>query len=171
MRAKLFMVTMAIIVAVYTLLGVAWLQQLRERESLASQLSAASESLREYGTAASREKRLAAAKARLLAEQGVFPKKLSSGATLNDVLQLAKESQVKIIDVTTQPGSDEKRGDHTYFSLSIHLQVAGSLPELQAFLSRLEKGALKAVAIDEISITGMKESPAASLGFSVYARR
>jgi len=153
------------------LLGVTYFQQQRERESLASELSAARESLSEYGGAASLEERLAAAEARLKAEQALFPKKMSSAATLNDVLQLAQESQVKIVDMKTQPGRDEKRGDHTYSALSVHLQVAGGLPELQTFLSKLEKGALKAVAIDEISITGMKESPAASLGFSVWSRR
>jgi len=168
--------TSALIVGIAALLatalvGVTYLPQQRERESLASQLSAARETLWEYSTAGSLDERLAAAEAELSAEQAYFPDKLSSAATLNSVLKLARESQVTIIDMNAQPARGEAIGNHTYSALSVHLQVAGSLPQVQEFVNRLQDGALKAVAIDEISITGMKESPTASLGFSVYARR
>lgn len=174
MRIRLSTLALVVIAAALianALLGVTYFQQHRERESLASQLSAARESLREYGSAANLEERLAAAEARLKAEEALFPKELGNAATLNDVLQLAQDSQIKIVDMKTQPKRDENRGNHTYSALSVQLQVVGSLPELQAFLNKLERGALKAVSIDEISITGMKESPAGSLGFSIWSRR
>ena len=174
MRTKLSALALIIGIAAWlatALIGVTYFPQQHERESLASQLSAARESLREYGTPASLEARLAAAEARLSAEQAYFPDKLSSVATLNSVLQLAQESQVTIVDMKTQPARDEVIGNHTYSALSVHLQVAGSLPHLQAFVSKLQNGALKAVTIDEISIVVIEESPAASLDFSVWARR
>jgi hypothetical protein len=84
---------------------------------------------------------------------------------------LAQESQVTVVDMKTQSARDEAIGNHTYSALSVHLQVAGSLPQVQEFVNRLQDGALKAVAIDEISIVGIGESPAASLDLSVWARR
>ena len=173
MRTKLpasaFIVVIAALLAT-ALVGVTYLPQQRERESLASQLSAARESLREYG-AGGLEERLAAAEARLSAEQAYFADRLSGAATLNSLLQLAQESQVTVVDMRTQPAGDEAIGNHTYSALSVHLQVAGSLTQVQAFVNRLQDGALKAVAIDEISIVGIGESPAASLDLSVWARR
>lgn len=173
MRTKLPASALIVVIAALlatALVGVTYLPQQRERESLASQLSAARESLREYG-AVSLEERLAAAEAKLSAEQAYFADRLSGAATLNSLLQLAQESQVTVVDMKTQSARDEAIGNHTYSALSVHLQVAGSLPQVQAFVNRLQDGALKAVAIDEISIVGIGESPAASLDLSVWARR
>jgi len=168
--------TLALIVGAAALvasavLGVMYFQQQREQESLASQLAVGRESLTEYDSAASLEERLAAVEARLIAEQAYFPDKLSSEATLTSILQIAQESQVTVVEISTQPERDQERGNHTYSALSVYLQVTGGLPELQDFVNKLEKGELKAVSIDEIGITGMEESPVVSLDFSVWARR
>ena len=172
MKIKLSTVALIVAAVVATaVLGVMYLQQQSEQQLLSSELTAAKELLREYGSADNLEEQLADAEARLMIEQAYFPDKLSSEAILNSVLQLARESQVNVVAVMTQPGREEQRGNYTYFALSIHLEVTGSLPELQAFISKLEKGALKAVSIDDLSIAGIKDSPAASLRFSVHARR
>ncbi len=174
MRVKLSTLALIVIVAALVanaVLGVMYFQKQSQQASLASQLTASKESLAEYDSTASLEEQLAAAEARLMAEQAYFPDKLSSDAILNTILQLAQESQVTIVEIRTQPESDENVGNHTYSALSIHLQVTGSVTELQTLVNKLETGELKAVGIDEVRITEMKGSPAASLDFSVYARR
>ena len=158
-----------------------YFQQQSERESLASELTGAREALTEYGgNASSLEEQLAAAEsrlaeghlaiaeARLIVEQAYSPDKLSSGGILNGVLELAEDSKVNVIEVNTKPEEGENGGEVAFSTLYIDLQVEGSLPELAAFIGKLEKEAVKAVTVEEIIIEGAGDSYAASLSFSVF---
>ena len=170
--------------AANAVMGVMYFQQQSEQESPTSELTAARGALTEYvGSASSLEEQLAAAEARLteeqlaiaearlLLEQAYPPDRLSSGSILNSVLQLAQESKVNVVEVSTQPEGDEERNRHTYSTLSIDLQVTGSLRDLAAFVSKLEKGEIGTVVIDEISIAGTADPYTASLDFSVLYPR
>ena len=172
--AKLF--TLSLIVGGTALvanvvLGVMYSQQLSQQESLRSQVTATTESLTEYGSTASLEERLAAAEARLMAEQAYLPDWLGSNAVLDSVLQAAEESQVAIVAITTQLEEDKEWGNYVLSGLSIELEATGSPSEIQDFVNKLGMGALKAVNVHDISITEMTESPVVTLDFSVYARR
>jgi len=152
-------------------LGVMYWQQLNQQESLRSQVTAATESLTEYGSAASLEEQLAAAEARLMAEQAYLPDSLGSNAILDSVLQAAEESQVTIVGITTQPEEDKEWGNYILSGLSIELEATGSPSEIEDFVNKLGAGALKTVSVHEISITEMTESPVVTLDISVYVRR
>jgi len=152
-------------------LGVMYWQQLGQQESLRSQVTAATESLTEYGSAASLEERLAAAEARLMTEQAYLPDSLGSNAILDSVLQAAEESQVTIVGITTQPEEDKEWGNYVLSGLSIELEATGSPSEIEDFVNKLGAGALKTVNVHEISITEMTESPVVTLDISVYVRR
>ena len=185
-RLKAKFSTVALIVCIAALaadavLAVMYFQQQSERESLASELTGAREALTEYGGNASSldeqlaaaesrlaEGHLAIAEARLIVEQAYSPDKLSSGGILNGVLELAEDSKVNVIEVNTQPEEGENGGEVAFSTLYIDLQVEGSLPELAAFIGKLEKEAVKAVTVEEIIIEGAGDSYAASLSFSVF---
>ena len=152
-------------------LGAMCLQQQRERDSLTSDTAAARASLEGYGALASYEERLAAAEKRLAAEQDYFPHQVSSTSSLNDVLRLAEEGGVDIVNIEALPKGKEEIGAHTYYALSFHLTVKGDMPALQTFISGLEGGTLRGAAIDEVDIYEFAEFATASLSFTIYARR
>jgi len=181
--------TVALLVCIAALaadvvLAVMYFQQQGEQGSLASELTAAKGALTEYsGNASSLEEQLTLAKtrlaeeqlesaeARLIVEQAYSPDKLSSGGILNGVLQVARESKVDVVEVSTQPEGDEEMDGQTYSTLSIDLQVKGSLSDLVTFIHNLEKGAIKAVTVDEIIIEEAGDSYDASMSFSVFYPR
>jgi len=171
-------------------LGFRYLQSQREQNVLASEIAAGRKSLSEYGDAASRQERLATAEAEVAVERAAFPRQLSSSGTVGALIQLAEQHALEVMDVKTQPGSEQQLGDHTYHSLSVHVQVEGAVTALRNFIKEVESGALRAASVDELRITIINRPPASgaeslpngpgtagvqqfltvSLDFSVYAR-
>ncbi len=187
MRIKFSTVALLVCVAALAadaVLAVMYFQQQSEQESLSSELTEAREALTGYeGNASSLEEQLTAAEARLaeeqlamaeaklIVEQAYSPDKLSSGGILDGVLELAEHSRINVVEVSTRPEGDEERDGQTYSTLSIDLQVRGSIHDLASFVSNLEKGAIKAVTVDEIIVEGAGDSHDASLYFSVFYPR
>ena len=168
--------TVSLLIGVLALMGcvfltVMYFQQERERQSLVSQLNTARRKLVSYGAEASRAERLSSAQALLATAQDYFPDTLSSAAVLDSILKLAQETHVRVTEVAAQPGKDTGAEGRSYVVLSVNLQVSGGLREIQAFLDGLEKGAVKAVSIDRVIVGGVRESPAASISVSAYARQ
>jgi len=171
-------------------LGFRYLQSQREQNVLASEIAAGRKSLSEYGDAASRQEQLASAEAQLAAERAAFPHQLSYSGTVGALIQLAEQHALQVMDVKTQPGSEQQLGDHTYRSLSVHVQAEGAVTALRNFIKEVESGALSAASVDELRITMIKQPPTSgaeslpngpgttgvqqlltvSLDFSVYAR-
>ena len=182
---KIKLTNVALIIGVVALivnavLGVMYFQQRGERESLISELAEVKQSFSEYGMADDLEKQVADAEsrleeaqqaaidARLIAGQAYSVENLSNGGILDGVLRLAHESQVNVINISTQPKGNEVREGHIYSTLSIDLSVTGSLPHLAVFAYKLENGEIKAVTIDDISISSTSDAYAATMNFSVF---
>lgn len=181
---------MALALVGHAVLGVTYFQQWREQDTLSLEIEAARQSLAEYGDIASRQKQLAVAEADPASEQVAFPSGLNGPGTVGALIKLAQDIELKVVDVKTQPGREQQVGDHTYRSLSVHVQVKGALDALRTFVDRLEDGALLAVRVDELLVTEMQKLPyaspelsldvtsmselrysvTASLDFSAYAR-
>lgn len=171
-------------------LAVMYIQERREQGALASEIEAARHSISEYGLAASRQERLAVAEAALAVEQTAFPSVLSGPAIVGALMQLAEENGLRVADIKTQPGTENQVREHTYRALSVNVQVEGTLRALRTFIGDVESGAIQAVRVDGLSITGIKRpstasswvsvngpgtaeagySVTASLDFSVYSR-
>ena len=175
---------MAFALVGHAVLGVTYLQQQRQQDALASEIEAANKSLVEYGDAATRQERLAAAEAELAAGQAAFPSRLSGSATVGAVLQLAEDSGLRVAALKSQPGGRQQVGQHTYHVLLFNVQVEGTLDSLRSFISKVERDALQAGNVDELSLTlavqpadangpGTADSQpplTASLDLSFYAR-
>lgn len=187
MKIKFSTVALVVCVAVIianAALGVMHFQQKNEQESIASELDSAENALLEYNGNASilqeqlavveawlMEEQQAVADARFMTEQLNPLDKLSSGTILDRLLRLARESKIEIVVISTLPEGDEEMGGLTFSTLLIDLQARGRLHDLAAFIGQLEKGHLRVVSINEISIDGSGESYDTILDFSVYYSR
>jgi hypothetical protein len=186
---KIKLSTVALVVCVAAIianavLGVMHFQQKNEQELLASELDLATDALFVYnGNTSILEEQLAVVEARLMDEQQALAdaeliaeemnplSKLSSGAILDRILWLAKESKIEIAVISTQPGEDEEISGLTYSTLFIDLQASGKLHDLAVFIVQLEKVQLRVVSINEIDIAGGWELYDVILDFSVYYSR
>lgn len=171
-RIRVTLSTLALVITAVALVGLAvlavmYIQEWREQGALASEIEAARQSLAEYGDAAGRQERLAAAEAELAAEQTAFPSVLSGPAIVGALMQLAEENGLRVADIKTQSGTENQVGEHIYRALSVHVQVEGTLRALRTFVGDVESGALQAVRVGELSITGIKLPSTASSWVSV----
>jgi len=191
MRSRLR--TAALIVCVAAMVasavfGVGYVQQEPTKDALATELTAARQSLSDQSSQSERqaaeqarrmqerlsaaeaeleEARVALAGARGTVEQAYSPTRLSTGGVLRGIFELASESRVDVLSVTTETQEDENRGDQTFSRLSIELRVAGRLASIAAFVNELEEGSVKAVNIDDVSVTGEGNLYTADLELSV----
>ena len=161
-------------------MGYMLLQQQDDRDFTLTELTAAKDALMEHqGNASIRAEELAVAEARLAEEQveieqartevrGTYTAdKLSSGGILNSVLQLARSNNLTVVEVITQPGDDMELDIFTFSRLSIDLSLTGSISSISIFTNKLEKGDIRAVSIDDISIEGTEDTYNARLYLSV----
>lgn len=164
--------------------GVMYVQRQGDRESLDFELAAARTAIEDFqGNATILEQRLAVAEdllaeeqramedARVMVEQAYSTGALSSGEILGGVLSLAQDSRLDVVEITTEPEETEVVADLEYSVLSIDLRVMGGLLDLSSFVGKLEKGVIKAVSVDEITIEEVEGSYVASVYFSVLYPR
>ena len=156
-----------------------FLRHQREQEALVAEIDATIHSIQEYGDVTNSLGQLAIVKSELAAEQDAFQSQLSRPGTVDALLQLAQEVGLEVRDLNTKPGKEQKVGEHTYQALLVLVQAEATLVAIQSFVGELEDGALRAVTVDELSITGIKQplsdksedSVIASLDISVYERQ
>ncbi|MBM3156620.1 MAG: hypothetical protein FJ004_04980 [Chloroflexi bacterium] len=115
-----------------------------------------------------KEAQLAVAQARAKVEQYYSAKGLSEISILDSILELVLENRVEIVKISTKPVTVESDANHIYSALSVEMSVSGGLAEVASFVSELENRAIKVVAIDSITMSGVDGSYVASLTFSVF---
>jgi len=168
---------------VYAYLGMDYMKQRKEQETLASQITELTQILAEIPEPAQDlEQQLAVAQANLAAEQSVFPEKMNSSQIISTILRLATYSEVKAIPLVTDPWSTETIGEYEYHVFRSDIAVRGSFSQLLSFISQLENGELKTLIVEELSIIVSTEQPedevttdgaipiTASLDVAIYAQ-
>ena len=171
------------LLVVYAYFGMDYMKQRKEHETLTSQITDVTQTLRQMPQPPhDLEHRLAAAQASLAAEQSAFPSKMNSTEIADTILRLADDCGVKAIPLITQPWSIESIGEHGYHVLRLDIAVEGSFSQLVSFLSKLENGEFKTLIVDDLSVTRATEQPegetvtegnipvTASLGLAIYAQ-
>ena len=174
-QVKTRFVTASLVTAVLILLGcgglgMLYFRQQGDREALIAQLDVAKRNLRRYGTEESRIERTENARAILATGQDYFPESRTSADILNDILKLARESEVQIDQIEAHSGKGEQTDAGGCSALSVNLQAKGDMSELQSFLAGLENGSVKATSVDRVTIGGVQEVPIASISISAYGR-
>lgn len=111
---------------------------------------------------------LAAAQAERDQNLAVFPSEMKDTAIIARLLDMAKNSKVDVINIT----SSSKQVSAGYTALSFNLETRGTLKDLLGFLTSLDSRAegLQALAIDSADFSAAKEPCTATIRVSAYAR-
>lgn len=159
MKSKsLITLLIIILLVVYAYSGMGYMKQRKEREMLTSQISNVKQTLAQMPQPPrDLEQRLAAAQARLAAEQSAFPSKMNSTQVINTILKLADVCEVKAIPLVTQPWSIENVGEHDYYVLRLNIAVEGSFSQVVSFISKLENEEFKTLTAKDLTVTRVSE--------------
>ena len=154
-----FPTILVVAILVHGALAFSYLQQRNERAALASEVEAAGQSLVEYGDSTRRLQQLADIEAELASEQVSFPSWLSGPGIVGQLVQLAEENGLRVSDAGTRTGGERQVGERTYRTLSVHIEVMGTLGSLRTFVGKVESGTLQTARVNELSITGIAPPP------------
>jgi hypothetical protein len=176
----LLLLLAGLVAIAYVTLGVSFLRQRSERDTLSSQIEsaettlAAADDIRQDLT--DLPARLETANQQLAAAQAAFPSELDSDAILQAILSYANESQVHVLDVHTQPsaaeaaGSDEEIKTSAYRVLGFNLEVKGTFEQLVTFLVAIDEGATSTSRIGAFSLQESEGRHVLNLEVLSYAR-
>ncbi len=167
-----------VLVMVYAVLGMGYLDQRQEQEELTAQISEVSQTLREIPQPPEGlEQQLAEAQTSLTAEQSSFPSEINTTQLINTILGVASACGVDATPMATEPWAVEMVGKHSYPVLRLTLAVEGSLPEITTFANELEEGEYTTLIIEELSATRSSEESedgiipvTGSLELAIYTR-
>jgi LysM repeat protein len=145
--------------------------QLRLRRELAVRLASAEKELREAekakeGAPERLEEQVATAEATLNEAANVFLSESQAAEALNKLYQYASESGVEIINVQTQPSTEEKKD--IYDVRMFQLQVEGALSKLMDFVSRIKEAAFKSFVITNVNIAAGEELHTLTMDITLY---
>lgn len=152
------LITILLVAYVYS--GTDYLKQRRQHEALTSQITNATQSLKQMPESPQDlEQRLAAAQVKLTTEQSAFPSHMNSTHIVNTILEIADECEVKAIPLVTQPWSVENVGEHGYRVFLLNVAIQGSFSQLVSFVSKLENGEFKTLIVEDLSVTKVSKQP------------
>ena len=176
----LLLLVAGLVVVAYVALGVSFLQQRSDQDALSSQIESAEAVL---ATASDVRKdlaelpsRLDTATQQLATAQTAFPNDLDSNTILQAILGYANESQVRVLEVHTQPagaeaeGPDDEANINSYRVLSFDLEVEGTFEQLVTFLAAIEEGATSTSRPGTYSLRRSEGQHILSLEVLSYAR-
>ena len=152
-RKLLIIILVVTLLAVYYILGTDYLQQRREHEALASQVTGATRTLAQIPPRpADLEQRLAAARTGLETVKNTLPDKLNSTRIVDAILRLADDIGVRAIPLATQPWTTESVNGEDYSVFRLHVAVTGPFTRLSSFLSQLENGELETLVMEYLTV-------------------
>ena len=141
------------LLAVYCLFGMEYLKQRQQQAALTPQIDDVVRALAQMPEPPGDiYLRLAAARTSLSDEQNALPGQINSTRTINTILRLADECRVKAIPLITHPWSLEKIGKHDYYVFRLNVAIEGSFSNLVTFISKLEKGELRTLTVENLSV-------------------
>ncbi|MCH8919197.1 MAG: hypothetical protein IIA23_00615 [Chloroflexi bacterium] len=176
----LLLLVAGLAVVAYAALGVSFFQQRSDQDALSSQIESAEAVLATARDVredlAELPARLDTARQQLATAQTAFPSDLDSNTILQAILGYANESQVRVLEVHTQPpaveaeGSDGEANVNSYRVLGFDLEVEGTFEQLVAFLAAIEEGATSTSRIGVFSLQESEGRHVLSLEVLSYAR-
>ena len=176
----LLLLLAGLVVVAYASLGASVLRQRSEREALSTQIESAEAVLATAKDVrqdlADLPARLDTAREQLVAAQTAFPSELDSNTLLQTILGYANESQVRVLEVQTQPpaaevgGIDEEAEVSAYRVLGFNLEVEGTFKQLVTFLAAIEEGAMSTSRTGAFSFQHSEGQQVLSLEVLSYAR-
>jgi hypothetical protein len=152
-RKLLTAVLIVALLAVYYLVGTDYLKERRDKESLTSQVSQATQALALIPSPpADLETRLDGARTGLEDAQNVFPAQLNSTGIIDYILRLADDAGVKAIPLLTQPWEVQSVEENNLRILRLQISVTGTYNGMSSFLSRLENGEVETLVMEYVTV-------------------
>ena len=157
LRVKLLAAVLIVtLLAVYYILGMDYINQRRERDTLAFQFDTATQTLDQMSDSTHNledlEQWLEAAEERLADEQSVFPSRLNSTAVISSILALADSLGVNAIPLVTQSWLTEVVGESNYDVLRLTVAAEGTFGQMVNFVSRLEEGEYQTLVVENLTV-------------------
>ena len=146
------------------LIGFRYVERIAEGEVLAFETSEVTRFLNKLDDSQRRQIRTNESEIRLKVLEAEFPNKLSGPSTVTKLIQLAERVNLRVTDISTQPGSGNEVGTHIYDTLSIEAHLEGDLDSLREFLAELEDGYIEASRLDRLDIKNITPLPDSSAG-------
>jgi hypothetical protein len=158
---KLLMALLIIIlIVVYYLLGTDYLKQMKQHDSLPSQIAEVDRNLAQIpAPPADLEQQMAAARMELDTARDTLPGELNSTGIINTILRLADDIGVKAVPLVTQPWTTKGSDNNTYSVFRLNVAVTGTFTQLVSFLNQLETGELKTLVMENLSVSRADEQP------------
>ena len=165
-----------ILIVAYVVIGASYLKGRQEQSSLRDQIEAGGGTLSGVGgsqqTLKDLQDRLAQAQGNLTSLENALPQEMDSAALVEGLLASTAQSNVRIRLMNALPpkevkaaGKEEGTG---YMVLSYALAVDGGLPDLLAFLSRMEGDITHTVAIGDLDLAPVEGGQEMKVGVSFY---
>jgi len=167
-----------ILIVAYVVIGASYLKGRQEQSSLREQIEAGGGTLSSVGgsqqTLKDLQDRLARAQGDLTSLENALPQEMDSAALVEGLLAYAAQSNVRIRQMNALPPKEVKaagkEGGSGYMALSYTLAVDGGLPDLLAFLSRMEGDITHTVAIGDLGLASVEGGQEMKMGVSFYAK-
>lgn len=174
------LVALVVIALAYLLFVPFFVGRCRHRIQLASQVVAAQKALATAKKAEEKspevlEKQIATAQATLDAVASVFLTDSQAAEVLIKLYEYANETQVEIVGLQTQPApekvqetpekGEEKRACEVR---ALQLEARGALPDLMAFVSRVEMSAIETLMVTNVSIIESDKLYTLSMDITLY---
>ena len=156
MSKLLIAILIITLLVVYYIFGMDYINQRRERETLAFQITTVTQALAQISDPPQNldnlEQWLEAAQERLAAEQSMFPTRLNSTEVISTILELANSLGVNAIPLVTQSWSTEVVGENNYDVLRLTIRADGNFYQLVNFASRLENGEYQTLVVEDLNV-------------------
>jgi LysM repeat protein len=146
--------------------------QWQTRDELSSQLAEVEQQLLDAERAQEEgpgklEEQLQAAQEQLDEAAGLFFSESQAAEVLSKLYQYASESDVEIVNLQNQPVAEEEK-QAIYDIKTFQLQVAGSVPNLLSFMSRIKEATFKSFMISRVNIVEGEESHTLTMDITLY---
>lgn len=159
-KKLLIILLVAVLLVVYYLLGTGYLKQRQEHKILIPRIAEAAQTLALIPLPPpDLEQRLAAAQADLTAGQSALPGEVNSTRTIDAILKLADECDVKAVPLVTEPWTAVKIGSHDYDVFRLSVSVTGSFANLVSFTGKLENEGFETLILEALSVSRTLEQP------------
>ena len=167
-----------IVLVAYVVIGFSYVKGRQEQSSLRGQAEAGGSTLSSVGgsqqTLKDVQERLAQAQEELTSLKNALPQELDSAALVEGLLASAAQSNVWIRQMNAlppktvkAPGEEEGSG---YTVVSYNLAVDGALPDLLAFLSRIEGDITQTAAAGDLGLAAVEGGQEMKVVVSFYAK-
>ena len=166
-----------VVVIAYIVVGASYFVEKHQQAGLREQVQAGGGTL--SGTSSSQQdlkdmqERLTYLKGSLDNLQTSFPTKLDSAAIVQSLLLYAGTSNVAIEQMNALPATEvtaQKESGPSHMALRYTLVIQGALPDMLAFLSKVETGTAQTAAIGDAEIAESEGQSKMTLSISFYSR-